>query len=89
MQRETDKGLIAVASRVLGGIRGAVSGTQRNDQLIVTYDREYPPASVLVDGLRLELGRLEPGRYRVSLVVTDLVSNATRTRVQRLTIAPR
>lgn len=87
VQRETDKGLVAVASRLLGTVRGAVTRAQRNDQLIVSYDRELPAQSVLVDGLRVDVGRLEPGRYRVSLTVTDLPSNRTVSRVQRFTIA--
>ena len=45
--------------------------------------------SVLVDGLRLDVGRLDPGRYRVELVVTDLIRNVTVNRAQRFVITPR
>ena len=86
VQRETDAGLRAVASKVIGSIRGAVTRSRPNDRLTISYDREIPVDSVLVDGLRLDLGRLDPGRYRVSLVVTDLVRNASVQRSQRFVI---
>jgi hypothetical protein len=87
VERETEKGLIAISSRVLSGLRGAITGARRNDQLIVSYDREYASQPVLVDGLHLDVGRLDPGSYRVSLAVTDLLRNTTITRVQRFLIA--
>ena len=86
VQRETEKGFIAISSRVLTGLRGAITGARRNDELTVTYDREFAALPVLVDGLNLDVGQLEPGRYRVSLAVTDLLRNSTATRVQRFMI---
>ena len=89
VQRETSGGLVSVAGRVIGGIREALTGTRRNDDVTVSYEREPAVLPVLVDHVRVEVGRLEPGRYRVTLTATDLVRNVTVNRMQRFVVAPR
>lgn len=86
VQRETGTGLLAVAGKIVGGVRDAVTRSSTVDRTTITYDREYQPASVLVDHLRVDLGRLVPGRYRVSLTVTDLVRGSSVSRIERFAI---
>jgi GWxTD domain-containing protein len=88
VQRETDRGLVAMAGRVIGGLREAVGANRGSNKVGISYVREFPASPVVVDHLMVDLGRLEPGRYRVSLTVTDAIRNVTASRMQRFTIVP-
>jgi hypothetical protein len=89
LQRETSGGLVAMSSRVIGGIREAMGGGSRSPSAVgVTYERQFRSTPVLVDHVVLDAGRLETGRYRVSLTVTDLVRKQTVNRIQRFMIVP-
>ena len=88
VQRETDKGLVALSGRVIGGIREAISGNRNTSRVGISYQREFSATPVLVDHLSIDLGTLDPGRYRVTLTVTDLVRNMTVNRAQRFRIIP-
>ena len=88
IQKETEKGLVALGGRVIGGLREAVSGNRTFDRVGVAYEREFPSAPVVVDHIMVELGRLDPGRYRVTLTVTDLIGGQSVNRTQLFTIAP-
>ena len=43
--------------------------------VVVEFTREAPAEDVTVEQVVLEPGRVPPGRYRVTLGVTDLVRN--------------
>jgi hypothetical protein len=45
------------------------------DAVVFEFTRERPARAVLPEALEIEPGRLAPGRYRVSLAVTDLRRN--------------
>jgi hypothetical protein len=76
-------GLRGVAARVVGGVRGAVVGRAAEGDVAVTYERTVAaPAGaavvpVVLEQLRLDLGRVAAGRYRLTVTVTDLVAGAT------------
>jgi hypothetical protein len=85
VERETGTGLVAMAGRIVGGIRNAVTGSN-NNAVSMSYVREFAATPVLVDALDVQLGRLDSGRYRVTLRVADQSGNTTLTRVQRFGI---
>lgn len=85
VERETARGLVALSGRVVGGLRDAIRGSGAG-RLGISYQRQFAAAPVVVDHLILDVGRLDPGRYRVSLTVTDLIRNQKVTRFQRFTI---
>lgn len=89
VERETSKGLVAVTGRVIGGIREAITGRQRPPRgIAVSYDRVFAATPALVDHLTVDLGRLEPGFYHVTLTVLNLLDNSTVERRQRFRIIP-
>jgi hypothetical protein len=52
----------------------------------LTYNREAPAAPVAVEHLTLDLGQAPPGRYRLAVEVTDLVSVKRAVRESAITI---
>lgn len=85
VERETGSGLVALAGRIVGGLRNAVTGS-RGNAVTMSYVREFAENPVVVDMLEVQLGQLESGRYRVTLRVTDLITNNTVTRMQQFGI---
>ena len=85
VERESGTGLIALAGRIVGGIRSAVTGARENN-VTMSYVREFAASPVVVDKIDVQLGQLESGRYRVTLRVTDVASGTTLSRVQRFAI---
>jgi GWxTD domain-containing protein len=85
VERETGSGLVALAGRIVGGLRNAVTGGG-NSSVAIGYVRQFAATPVAVDAPVIELGRLESGRYRVTLRVTDLTTKKTMTRTQRFGI---
>jgi tetratricopeptide (TPR) repeat protein len=47
----------------------------RDDPVVVEFTRDAPWRGVLPERIVIEPGRLPPGRYRVTLAVTDVLSN--------------
>jgi GWxTD domain-containing protein len=86
VQRETNTGLVAVAGRVLGGVREALTGNRPGNEVGISYLREFTTTPVTVDHLKVDLGTLEPGRYQVKLIVVDLVTNSSVEQSQRFVI---
>jgi len=63
--------LRALPRRLLGG----------SHEVRLAFTREAPARGVMPERLVLEAGRLEPGRYRVSVAVTDLATDVKTTTV--------
>jgi GWxTD domain-containing protein len=82
VRRDTPGGLGGAVLRVLEGVGRAVTREQRGrDAVRISFDRTVPAAAVQVESLALDLGDAPAGRYRLEVVVTDLVGNRTATRV--------
>jgi hypothetical protein len=73
-------------ARVLGGTLGRGEGRGRDDRVTVSFDRRVPARPVTLDFLTLDLGELAAGRYRLTITVTDLVTNASVERERELTV---
>jgi len=73
-------------ARVLGGTLGRGEGRGRDDRVTVSFDRRVPARPVTLDYLTLDLGDLAPGRYRLTITVTDLVTNASTESERELAI---
>jgi GWxTD domain-containing protein len=73
-------------ARVLSGTLGRGEGRGRDDRVTVSFDRKVPARAVTLDYLTLDLGDLAPGRYRLTITVTDLVASATTSSERELTI---
>ena len=83
------EGPIGVAARVVSGAGEIVGMTARGrGKLSIAYDRTVAPLPVTVDYLTLELGEAPPGRYRLTLEVTDQVRRATARRQRVIEIEP-
>ena len=59
---------------------------QREDRVIVRYDRTVAHAPVLVDYVTFGLDETPPGEYRLILEITDRATGKTVERVQRFVI---
>ena len=73
-------------ARVLGGTLGRGEGRGRDDRVAVSFDRRVPARPVTLDYLTLDLGDLAPGRYRLTITVTDAVRNVSAESVRELVI---
>jgi GWxTD domain-containing protein len=73
-------------ARVLSGTLGRGEGRGRDDRVAVSFDRRVPARPVTLDYLTLDLGDLAPGRYRLTITVTDAVRNVTAESVRELVI---
>jgi GWxTD domain-containing protein len=73
-------------ARVLSGTLGRAEGRGRDDRVAVSFDRRVPARPVTLDYLTLDLGDLAPGRYRLTITVTDAVRNVSAESVRELVI---
>lgn len=74
-------------ARVVGGIADVVGlSAKGDDRVSLSYTRERPASATALDHLTLELGDAPPGRYRLSVRLTDLVSGRSVTRQRDLTL---
>ena len=87
LERVRKGGARAFAARVVGGAATAVGLNARgNGRVTLTYNRAAPAAPVAVEHLTLDLGQAPPGRYRLAVEVTDLVSVKRAVRESAITI---
>jgi hypothetical protein len=56
------------------------------DRVIVRFDRVAPHAAVVPDQVRLDLGETPPGRYTLTVEVTDSVTGRKDSRTVPLLI---
>jgi GWxTD domain-containing protein len=73
-------------ARVIGGTLGRGEGRGRDDRVSVAFDRRVPARPVTLDYLTLDLGDLDPGRYRLTITVTDAVRNVSTESTRELVI---
>ena len=83
INRITEKGVIATAVRLLGGIRGTNDG--RNSRA-VSYERQVRHREEVAESIQLDLSTAPVGRYELKLTITDLGSgkSASRTRAYEI-----
>lgn len=83
-------GPLGVVLRVLGGV-GEVAGrtAKGKGRVTLTFDRQVAARPAVTDYLTLDLGNAPPGRYRLILDVTDLVSKRTTTSRREVTVLDR
>ena len=73
-------------ARVIGGTLGRGEGQGRDDRVAVSFDRRVPARPVTLDYLTLDLGDLDPGRYRLTITVKDAIRNASTESTRELVI---
>ena len=74
-------------ARVIGGTLGRGEGRGRDDRVAVAFDRRVPARPVTLDYLTLDLGGLDPGRYRLTITVTDAIRKVSAEGTRDLVIA--
>ncbi len=89
VQRVEPTGLTGIATKIVGGIKDAVLRTSTTNRVSVQYDRTTDPQPISVETLRLDLGTARPGRYQLTLVVTDLHANTSVTSTQPFVLESR
>ena len=81
------EGALGMAARVISGAGEIAGRTARGrGKLSIAYDRTVAPLPVSVDYLTLEMGEAPPGRYRLTLEVTDQVAKRTARRARTIVI---
>lgn len=82
VERRFDNKASAFVANVVGGITGSVGASAKENnkgRAALKFERSAPAADVALDWLTLDIGNAAPGRYLVSVEVTDLVSNKVTT----------
>ena len=82
-------GAVAVAVRALSGLRNAVAGTEGARTIRVSFAREAEYRPTVVEQLKIGLGDLAPGKYRMRIEITDDVSGQSRQQVQPFVVRKR
>jgi GWxTD domain-containing protein len=82
-------GAVAVAVRALSGLRNAVTGTEGARTIRVSFARESEYRPTVVEQLKIGLGDLAPGNYRMRIEITDDVSGQSRQQVQPFVVRKR
>ena len=72
-------------ARIIGGITGAVTD-RTDDRVAMRFERTIPYAAAFSDYVSIGLEETPPGSYRVTLEVTDTVTQKTVTRTAMFTI---
>ncbi len=80
-------GLGGLAAKVIGGVASAIGLTGRGDDHVsLSFLRQVPARPVSVDYVTLDMGNAPPGRYRLSVDVTDLANGQRVSSESSLTI---
>jgi len=89
LSRVRGTGAGAWVARVIGGAADAIGATGRgSERVALSFDRQVPCRAASADYVSLDLGAAPPGRYRVTVEITDQVTSRKTVREARLTIAP-
>jgi hypothetical protein len=90
LQPQGKAGISKLAARVVGGMSDVVGRTASNEQGRVTlrYDRAEAARPTVVDYVTLDLTSAPPGRYNLTIEVTDLVASTRTSRRTSLNIVP-
>ncbi|HKG93118.1 MAG TPA: GWxTD domain-containing protein, partial [Gemmatimonadaceae bacterium] len=72
------QGALGLAMQVMSGA-GQVVGRKASGsgKVSLTYERQVPPRPAVVDYLTLDLGSAPPGRYRLTVEITDQATQKT------------
>ena len=67
--------LARIGAAIIGGVRAAVGrSSQGEGRVTLSYERDVPAGPVAIDHLTVDVSALEPGKYRVTVQVEDLVA---------------
>ena len=76
-------------ARIKGGLADLVGlSALGTDRVSLVYDRSRPASDVALDYLTLDLSGSPTGRYRLTVLITDLVTNAQTSSDRELVIEP-
>lgn len=76
-----------IAAQIVSAVTGAVGVSRRDDRVILSFDRTGPASPAFADYLTIALGDTPPGRYRLTIEVTDRTSGHKTSRSTELAIA--
>ena len=88
LERTRREGAAGFALQVLSGA-GQVVGRKASasgGKVSLSYDRQVPARPAAVDYLTLDLGAASPGRYRLTVEITDQATQKTTSKQRTLTI---
>lgn len=75
LARDVSSGAGGLAARIVGGVREAIGRSAAGrDGVALTYTRQTPARSALVDYVTLDLSGVPAGSYLLTLTVTDAAS---------------
>lgn len=75
-----------VLAEVVGALSSVVGVNRRDDRVTFTWDRTVAHANVLVDNMAVSLRGTPAGNYRVTLEVTDRITNRKTSRTTMVTV---
>jgi hypothetical protein len=75
-----------IAAAIASQDVGKVAVTRTDEKVEFTFERTTPYASIIADHVEISVGKTPPGKYILTLRVTDHVSGSTTGRSQRLTV---
>lgn len=75
-----------IAAKVTGALATAARIEQRGDNVTISFDRNVPYAAAFADAITVSLQDTPPGKYQVTVSVTDRVTKQVLTRSRAFTI---
>jgi hypothetical protein len=85
MQREKS-GAGRLMAKIIRGVSSAVGIERTDDRVAMRFERTVPYAAAFADYVSIGLDETPPGTYRVTLEVTDAVTQKTATRTTMITV---
>lgn len=87
LERERGSGIGRIAARIVSGIAGAAGrSASGDDRVTLSFDRQVRARDAIVDYFALDARGVPPGRYVVTIRITDLATNLTATRRTALAV---
>ena len=80
VERRFNSSASAFVARVVGGVGGAtgLSAKENKGKAALRFERTVPAGDATVDWLTLDIGNAAPGRYLVSVDITDVASRQVK-----------
>ncbi|MFN2397679.1 MAG: GWxTD domain-containing protein [Gemmatimonadaceae bacterium] len=76
-------------ARIVGGVADVIGLSARGDNRVaLSYNRQRDARAIVTDDVTLELGSAPAGRYRLTVQITDLVTDRATDRTRELVVAP-
>lgn len=86
-RKKSSGGVGGFFARIVGGVAGAVGLSRATtDSVTLQYPRRTPASRVAVDYVTLDVGNAPPGRYVVTVTVTDKVSGRQASGERAITV---